>query len=253
MAKKTWITIKRGLILDPKHRVKMGINSWLYQYMLDKTNWESGQIEEWVDRHAADEMEMPLPTLRKQRKQLEEDGYISCIQNKHSQTITIHNWTNPREYSGKVYNKKAKGNQKRLPSKIKGNHKGDHKGIGGMDTPTSSSKIKDHNNNREEPFYSWEQIRGTLSPFEADELIALEKEWETHRDKLSKRHPDRQYSGTEAITMAIKETGRKADRPSLAYVDAILKSWIQKGVGNKPKKNSKETYAADMKEAGYVD
>ncbi len=153
MSKKTWIKIKRGLILDPKHRMKMGINSWLYQYMLDQTNWDTGQIGEWVDRHAADDMQMPLPTLRKQRKQLEEDGYISCIQKKHHQTITIHNWTNPREYSGKVYNKKNKGNQQRTPSKKakgnrkgdhEGNHKDDHKVIGGVDTPTSNSQATNH-------------------------------------------------------------------------------------------------------------
>lgn len=145
MSKKTWIKVKRGLVLDPKHRIKMGIKIWLYQYMLDKCNWESGKVEEWIDRYAAEEMEMPLPTLRKQRVQLEEDGYISCLQNKHSQTITIHNWTNPREYSGKVYNEKNEGNQTLSPlKKAKGNHKGNHKGIGGVGTPTSNSHNTNH-------------------------------------------------------------------------------------------------------------
>lgn len=154
MAEKTWIKIKRGLVLDPKHRIKMGESRWLYDFMLDKTDWDSGTILEWVDKYAADEMQMPLATLRKHRYRLEEEGYISCIQKKHNQTITIHNWTNPREYSGEVYNEKKKGNQLRKPSKkTKGNRKGNTKVIGDVVTSTSNPQITDHNNNTPEPQY----------------------------------------------------------------------------------------------------
>lgn len=104
---KTYIAIKCG-ILEPKHRDALGIRIWLYLYMLDKTDWETGRIIEWTDKSASDEMAMPIDTLRLQRNQLEEAGYITCEKTQHAQRIIIHNWTNPREYSGKVINQSRK-------------------------------------------------------------------------------------------------------------------------------------------------
>jgi hypothetical protein len=101
--KKTWIKIKRGL-LEPKHRVRLGIRVWLYLYMLDIVDWETGKIIEWKDKSASDELQLDLNTLREQRKKLEDDKYISCKQKYHRMEISIINWTNPREYSGEVYN-----------------------------------------------------------------------------------------------------------------------------------------------------
>lgn len=109
--KKTWIKIKRGL-LEPKHRDALGIRIWLYLYMLDNVDWETGTIPNWTDKAAAKELQMSIRTLTTQRQELEDAGYISCIQKVRSQTITINNWTNPREYSGDVYNK---GTRKRVP------------------------------------------------------------------------------------------------------------------------------------------
>lgn len=101
--KKTWIKIKRGL-LEPKHRVCLGIRVWLYIYILDLVDWETGKVLEWKDKSAASELQIDLDTLRQQRKQLEDDGYISCKQRQHCLEISIHNWTNPREYTGQLYN-----------------------------------------------------------------------------------------------------------------------------------------------------
>jgi hypothetical protein len=42
--------------------------------------------------------------IREHRKQLIKEGYISCTKNQHSQTVVIHNWTNPRTYDGTVQN-----------------------------------------------------------------------------------------------------------------------------------------------------
>ena len=95
--KKTWIKIKRGLIIDPQHRHKMGECRWLYDYMLDRTNWDTGFIEEWRDPDEAAAMEMPVDTLRKQRKKLDRLGYITCHKGQHGQKIEIHKWTNPRK------------------------------------------------------------------------------------------------------------------------------------------------------------
>jgi len=103
MAKKTWIKVKRG-ILDPKHRIGLGASWYLYFYMLDKTNWETGKIFEWRDEDASCDLEVPLSTIRVHRRRLEPE-YISVLQKHHRQEITIKNWTNPREYSGEIYNK----------------------------------------------------------------------------------------------------------------------------------------------------
>ena len=104
--KRTWITVKRG-ILEPKHRFALGELIWLYIYILDLTNWEAGVIEEWLDRGAAEEMEMPLATLIDQRRKLEQKGYITCQRKQHGIRVIVHNWTNPREYTGKKYNEKS--------------------------------------------------------------------------------------------------------------------------------------------------
>ncbi len=134
--KKTWIKLKRGLV-EPKHRDKLGIRIWLYLYILDQADWGQGAVINWIDKNAADELGMPISTVRKQRRQLEEDKYISCLQKKDHQQIVIKNWTNPREYSGEVYNKSI---QNSTPLK----NEGDHKVITTMDTPSSNSHITSH-------------------------------------------------------------------------------------------------------------
>ena len=114
MAKrKTWIKVKRGM-LEPKHRVKLGIRIWLYLHILDRADWGSGTVLEWVDESEAEVLGISIDTLRKQRRKLRDDGYITTIQKKHSQQIIIHNWTNPRKYDGKEINK---GSKKTTPSK----------------------------------------------------------------------------------------------------------------------------------------
>jgi len=49
--------------------------------------------------------------IREHRKQLVKEGYISCTKNQHSQTIVIHNWTNPRAYDGIVQNQSEEKNE----------------------------------------------------------------------------------------------------------------------------------------------
>jgi len=135
MAKKTWVKLKRGLLTDPKHRLALGNRIWLYMYMLDVTDWNTGKILEWRDKDAADELDMPLVTVRTQRREIEAAGYISCKQLHNRQEITIKRWVNPREYSGKVYNTDAEeldeadGDEKSLPCQNGENSHGDNKGV----------------------------------------------------------------------------------------------------------------------------
>jgi hypothetical protein len=138
--KKTWIKVKRGLVKDAKHRRALGVRIWLYLHILDRANWEDGIVYEWIDKHEAEDLEMPWRTLQDQRRQLEEDGYITCHQKKRHQNIVIHKWTNPREYSGEIYNNK--GAEKHVPSKesVKGADKGTRKGSIKPRTPTSNSQ-----------------------------------------------------------------------------------------------------------------
>ncbi len=149
MNKKTWVKIKRGL-LKPKHRMAMANNIWLYMHILDRANWDTGSVLEWIDQYEADELEMPVETLRYQRKKLEEAEYITSIQKKHHQEIIIHNWTDPRKYDGKVSNQKSKGSKKLSPSNSKGSNKGHNKDANKVSekvkTPTSNSHNTSHNN-----------------------------------------------------------------------------------------------------------
>ena len=103
MTKKTWIKVKCG-ILEPKHIAKLGQAWYLYLYILDNANWDTGIISEWKDEYGVQDLGKPLGMIREHRKQLIKEGYISCTKNQHSQTVTIHNWTNPRTYDGIVQN-----------------------------------------------------------------------------------------------------------------------------------------------------
>ncbi len=104
MAKKHWIYVKRGLSEDPKHRKAMGIRIWLFMHMLDRADWETGRVTDWKDKDEADDMDLPWRTLQEQRQELEQLGYITCVKKLHGQDIIIHNWLNPKDYSGKVLN-----------------------------------------------------------------------------------------------------------------------------------------------------
>lgn len=108
--RKTWIKVKQG-ILEKKHRERLGIRFWLYMYMLDVVDWDTGIIDDWKDKSVAKDMGMSWRTLQNQRQHLVEDGYITCTQKDQCQRIIIHNWTNPRKYSGKVLNRKSEGTE----------------------------------------------------------------------------------------------------------------------------------------------
>lgn len=135
--KKQWISIKRGLIRDPKHRLAMGECVWLYQYMIDIADWDTGRIPDWKDEAASDDMQMQIRTLREQRRKLESLDYISCTQKQYGQEIAILNWSNPREYSGEIYNPKQ-GDSKTPPSE---KEQGDTQGYIQGDTQGSSQDV----------------------------------------------------------------------------------------------------------------
>ena len=151
--KKQWISVKCGLSRDPKHRQAMGSSVWLFLHILDIASWEDGIAHEWKDEAAAEDMGMPVRTLREHRRQLEELGYITCVQKQYTQDLVIHNWTNPREYNGVVYNPKNQGDSETEPqSDTQGYIQGSRKDV----TPTSYSKnqTEDDSNDQKHTAYA---------------------------------------------------------------------------------------------------
>jgi hypothetical protein len=118
--KKTWIKIKRGF-LQPKHRTKMGVRVWLYMYIVDQADWDTGIVYDWTDKNAAEELGMPINTLRQQRQELEELRYINCIQKGNHQEIVILKWVDPRSYSGEILNNIDEGEvESKVKSEVEG-------------------------------------------------------------------------------------------------------------------------------------
>lgn len=141
--KKQWISVKCGLSRDPKHRRQMGKSVWTFLHMLDLADWETGIVYDWKDENAAEDMGIDIRVLREDRRKLDDEGYITCQQKQYSQDIYIHNWTNPREYSGEVRNQKEQGGKKPPPSDFQGNSQGYGQGSVKDVTPTSYSKNKE--------------------------------------------------------------------------------------------------------------
>lgn len=187
--KKQWISIKCGLSRDPKHRRAMANSIWLFMHMLDLADWETGTIPDWRDEAEAEEMGMELRTLREQRRELDQLGYITCKQKQRGQSIVIHNWTNPREYTGEIYNKKQ-GDNKTSPTKnkIQGYVQGYVQGSINNGTPTSSSKnqITNKNNDNDDDgahppksnvAEAYENEFGALTSMIADSIRDAEKDF----------------------------------------------------------------------------
>ena len=125
---KNWIMIKRGLSEDPDHRKAIGIKIWLFIHIIDRADWDSGIVLEWRDKQEADGMGIPWRTLQEQRQQLESLGYITCEQGRDYQKIVIHEWVNPRNYSGGVMNSRKEGTVISVPLDSEGTGKGTGKG-----------------------------------------------------------------------------------------------------------------------------
>jgi len=185
--KKQWISIKCGLSRDPKHRRAMANSIWLFMHMLDLADWDTGTIADWRDEAEAEEMGMELRTLREQRRELDGLGYITCKQKQRGQSIVIHNWTNPREYTGEIYNKKQGDNkmsptEKEVQGYVQGYAQGSKKNV----TPTSSPNIKyqlindDEDSARRkksEVAQVYEREIGALTPMVADAITDAEKSY----------------------------------------------------------------------------
>ena len=191
--KKLWISVKRGFIREPKHRLAVGECIWLFEYMLDIANWDTGIISDWTDESAAEDMEMPIRTLREQRRKLADGGYISSKQKLHGQDITIHNWTNPRDYSGEKLNEKHGGSEASPSKTAHGDTHGYTHGSSQDVTPTSSSKTKE----------SLKASAKTPKPPTPDEVCIFRETTERFPQKIN--YPD--------VVMFISDVSKRLGRP----------------------------------------
>jgi Mn-dependent DtxR family transcriptional regulator len=91
MSKKNWISVKRGLSEDPKHREAMGEAVWLYLHIIDAADWEKGIVYDWRDKDIAADMGINPRTIRDWRDRLTSKGYITCKQQQHCAQIMWYN------------------------------------------------------------------------------------------------------------------------------------------------------------------
>ena len=138
MAKKNWLFIKRGLSEDPKHRESMGMAVWLFMHICDAADWETGIVHDWRDKDIAADMSLNQRTVRDWRDRLSGVGYITCNPRQYGLDIIIHNWTNPRDYSGKKFNVRQ-GDMDTSPSEFQVDTQVDTQVGSEYVTPTSDS------------------------------------------------------------------------------------------------------------------
>lgn len=236
--KKTWVKIKRGL-LAPKHRNNLGIRIWLYLYILDQADWETGKIFEWRDKEAAEDLQMPWRTLQQQRQKLAEDGYISNIQKGDKQEITIRKWVNPREYSGEIYNPTGRGTEVRVPmdggTEINvprgGTNEGTNEGISKHSTLPIRSQVTDHTSEAFGYFCTiYESEIGSLTGMIGEVLGELNDEYPM--DWFGK-----------AVHIAAENNKR-----NLGYIKGILRRFKSEGFDN----SGKSSIEKELEKRGYV-
>jgi len=96
MTERTWIKIHSGLTNDPTHRERMGIRVWLFMWLVDHAEWDTGVVYNYTDKWAGEEMQVSSRTIERQRQDLEGQDYIFCHAGFQCQHIRIMRWRNPK-------------------------------------------------------------------------------------------------------------------------------------------------------------
>lgn len=243
----------------------MANSIWLFMHMLDLADWDTGIIADWRDEAEAEEMGMELRTLREQRRELNALHYITCTQKQYGQSIVIHNWTNPREYTGEIYNKKQ-GYKKTSPQEpeVQGYAQGYTQGSIKNVTPTSLPKNQIPYEEEEEGaqpkksnvFSAYEKEIGALTPMVADAIRDAEKEypedWIIEALQIAVERNARNWRFVLAILVDCKA---KNVRPSLKKLESTHanKTGNSKIAGSRqPKANAGEYTDADRAAAELI-
>lgn len=91
LEKDHFIRLRVGFANDPKHRQAMGEAVWLYLHLHAESLFSKGNLDRKYQT-LADILGLPLRTLQRQMKKLEDAGYIELTRRAHSLSITITNW-----------------------------------------------------------------------------------------------------------------------------------------------------------------
>jgi len=239
MAKKHWLYLKRGLSEDPKHREAMGMAVWLFMHICDAAEFETGTVYDWRDKEIAVDMTLSTNTVREWRSRLVEKHYITCKQRQHGIEITIHNWINPRDYSGKKINI-YQGESVTPPLEIEG----ESQGTGDLPQGESQgeSQVLTPAIENFTPFIESESESDSLNIRFSKIQTALEKMGAIVTDARmidiwTNKHTD------EWIQKAIDITIAKGIR-NCSYVNTILAGWLENGYPQS--KQRKQSTAADQ-------
>lgn len=212
MSKRTWIKIHNGLTSDPQHRARLGVRVWLFMWLIDQVEWETGIVWDYTDKRAAmslsdDENKISPRTIEDQRQQLERDGYVICHAAFQCQHIRIMRWRNPREVTPDQINVPG---QRETWYDLSRRHTTTFP----VPIPTESSVPLhiDHTESHVPLARLYEDCYGfTVSPHQHDKLKDLEAEY-TY-DWLSD---------------ALKESAER-NKKDLRYVEAMLRRWKIEG------------------------
>lgn len=227
---KVWIKIKRGLVVEPKHRQKVGSAIWLYLMLIDAADWETGIVDPYKDEDMAVEMAVSKAWIRKQRRVLEEYDYITTKQlGPKGMQIAIMRWVNPKAYDGAVKNTSKKSvtdvSLSKPKSVTESSTESDTKSDTDSQVPSIRSGIKDQapvetgDGKRPNVFRLYESILGLMvsSDYERERLMEIEKTYPA--DWIE-----------DAMEEAVGNNVRK-----LKYVESILTRWKAEGRKDKPK------------------
>lgn len=80
-------------------------------------------------------------------------------------------------------------------------------------------------------FKEWEGVMGAITVSHANALNTWLDDWEQHLAALPENHPDKKRVPAEIMREAIETMSKHADKPNLAYLEAIMKNWMKSGVG----------------------
>ena len=221
--------------------MKLGQAWYLYFYILDNADWDTGAIAEWKDEYAAQDLEKPLGMIREHRKRLADEGYITCEKGRHDQKITVHNWTNPRRYDGEVLNVNPQSAEINELSEVQSTGKdelsfksecqstGQSTGQSVLEqaqiaVPSYSHSITESQNHNKEStaavFRVYEQEIGLLTAFISERLKADIDDY------------------TEGWVVDAIKTASESNVHNLKYVEAILQRWKTQGKDRRKKKKS---------------
>lgn len=106
-----------------------------------------------------------------------------------------------------------------------------------VNTPRSHSELKNlHDDDFGKVASHWMNTHTFLNPTHSNLLACMLDEWRAHAKLLPAGHPDKEMSPADVLIKAADITAKHAQNPhSIAYMDQVVKGFIQNGIGVKPK------------------